>query len=75
MPVRNISSREDLSDIYEKVMNEQRLGYEDGMRLFESHEILTIGYLANIVRERINKNYTFYVINRHINYTNICKNR
>jgi len=76
MPVRNASSREDLlSDIYEKVINKQRLGYEDGMRLFESQEILTIGYLANIVRERINKNHAYYVINRHINYTNICKNR
>ncbi|MDR4498311.1 MAG: aminofutalosine synthase MqnE [Candidatus Scalindua sp.] len=75
MPVRNTSSREDLSDIYEKVMDKQRLGYEDGMRLFESHEIHTIGYLANIVRERINKNNVYYVINRHINYTNICKNR
>ncbi len=64
----------DLSHIYEKVMNKQRLEFEDGLRLFASQDILTIGYLANIVRERLNNNYAFYVINRHINYTNICKN-
>ncbi len=64
----------DLSDIHEKIMDRQRLEYEDGLRLFASGEILTIGYLANIVRERLNKNIAYYVKNRHINYTNICKN-
>jgi aminodeoxyfutalosine synthase len=64
----------ELYDIQEKVLDGQRLGYEDGIKLFESDEILTIGRLANIVRERKNKNNTYYIINRHINYSNICKN-
>ncbi|GJQ60647.1 MAG: aminofutalosine synthase MqnE [Candidatus Scalindua sp. AMX11] len=74
MPLTTSSTDTDLSDIHEKVMDKQRLTYEDGLRLFASQEILTIGYLANIVRERLNKHYAYYVINRHINYTNICKN-
>ncbi|MDR4505937.1 MAG: aminofutalosine synthase MqnE [Candidatus Scalindua sp.] len=74
MPLTKIPTSTDLSDIYEKIMDKKRLEYEDGLRLFASEEILTIGYLANIVRERLNKNYAYYVINRHINYTNICKN-
>ena len=65
----------DLSDIEEKVIKGQRLNFEDGIRLFESPDILTIGRLANIVRERINKNRVYYIINRHINYSNICKNK
>ena len=65
----------DLGDIREKVVDGHRLDYEDGIRLFESSDILMIGSLANIVRERINKNRAYYIINRHINYTNICKNR
>ncbi|MFQ5713083.1 MAG: aminofutalosine synthase MqnE [Candidatus Scalinduaceae bacterium] len=65
----------ELFNIQEKVLNGQRLGYEDGIKLFESDEILTIGRLANIVRERKNKNNAYYIINRHINYSNICKNR
>ena len=64
-----------LSDIREKVVDDHRLDYEDGIRLFESSDILAIGNLANMVRERINKNKAYYIINRHINYTNICKNR
>ena len=62
-------------DIREKVIDGHRLDYEDGIRLFESSDILTIGNLANIIRERINKNIAYYIINRHINYTNICINR
>ena len=65
----------DLSDIEEKVIKSHRLSFEDGIRLFESPDILTIGRLANIVRERINKNIVYYIINRHINYSNICKNK
>ena len=65
----------DLGDIREKVIDGHRLDYEDGIRLFKSSDILAIGNLANIVRERINKNRGYYIINRHINYTNICKNR
>ncbi|MFQ5963640.1 MAG: aminofutalosine synthase MqnE [Candidatus Scalinduaceae bacterium] len=64
-----------LCDIYEKVMGGKRLDYEDGIKLFESTEILDLGNLANIIRERKNKNNGYYIINRHINYTNICKNR
>ncbi len=67
--------RTDLRDIEEKVVNEHRLNFEDGLRLFESPDILTIGRLANIVRERINENRVYYIINRHINYSNICKNK
>ena len=65
----------DLSDICEKVVDGHRLDYKDGIRLFESSDILAIGYLANMVRKRINKNRAYYIVNRHINYTNICKNR
>lgn len=64
----------DLYDIYEKISDMQRLSFEDGIRLFESNDLHTIAYLANILRERKNQNNTYYIINRHINYSNICKN-
>jgi len=65
----------DLNGIQQKVEDGHRLDREDGIRLFESDDILTIGRMANIIRERINNNKAYYIINRHINYTNICKNR
>jgi aminodeoxyfutalosine synthase len=60
------------SEIREKVLSQQRLEFEDGLFLFESHDIAKIGQLADIVRKRLNGNHAYYVYNQHINYTNIC---
>jgi len=61
-----------LSQIAEKVTNQQRLSFEDGMALFENDDLPAIGALANQVRERINGDLTYYNVNRHMNYTNVC---
>ena len=61
-----------LIPIHEKVMAEARLSFEDGVTLFQSLDLLGIGYLANIVRERKNGNIGYYNLNQHIDYTNVC---
>jgi aminodeoxyfutalosine synthase len=66
--------RSELADIYEKVLAGQRLSREDGLRLSASHDLLTIGFLANLVRERLHGKTTYWVYNQHINYSNICTN-
>lgn len=63
-----------LADILEKVSNSVRLTLEDGKRLYECPDITALGALASMVRHRLHGNKTYYVINRHINYTNICVN-
>jgi aminodeoxyfutalosine synthase len=63
-----------LTDIKCKVDAGERLTLEDGIRLFECPEPLAVGALANSVRKKLHGNKAFYVINRHINYTNICVN-
>ena len=60
--------------IENKVINQERLSFDDGVSLFNSHDLLGLGYLANIVRERKNGQLTYFINNRHINHTNICKN-
>jgi aminodeoxyfutalosine synthase len=64
-----------LKKIEEKVNNNQRLSFEDGVSLFKSPDLLTIGCFANIVRERKNGDKAYFISNRHINHTNICVNR
>jgi aminodeoxyfutalosine synthase len=61
-----------LDDIKEKVTNRERLTFEDGMKLFECRDFLSVGALANEVRERLNGDLTYYNVNRHMNYTNVC---
>ncbi|HZT42806.1 MAG TPA: aminofutalosine synthase MqnE [Chthonomonadaceae bacterium] len=62
----------DLIDIYEKVQTGERLSYEDAVRLYRTPDLSAVGYLANIVRERMHGDRAYYVRNQHINYTNIC---
>ena len=64
-----------LRSVWEKVESGERLCASDGLALFESDDILETGRLANIVRERKNGDRAYYIVNRHINYSNICVNR
>lgn len=63
-----------LGDILQKVRAAERLTAEDGLRLYQSNDILALGFLANIVRERINGDKAYFIYNQHINYSNICTN-
>lgn len=58
--------------IREKVLRGQRLTHADGVALFRTRDIFTLGALANHVRERLHGRRAFYNVNRHINYTNYC---
>ncbi len=61
-----------LMDIYDKVTEGERLTYADGVRLYQTPDLSAVGYLANLVRERMHGDKAYYVRNQHINYTNIC---
>ena len=58
--------------IREKVEAGARLDYEDGLALFETNDLFSLGEMANLVRERYNGNNAYYNINTHINPTNVC---
>ncbi|OGB93810.1 MAG: aminofutalosine synthase MqnE, partial [candidate division NC10 bacterium RBG_16_65_8] len=64
--------RSGLQDIHDKVRQGARLGFDDGMRLYATSDLTAVGYLANLARERVSGDRTFFVRNLHINYTNIC---
>ncbi|HSW46998.1 MAG TPA: CofH family radical SAM protein [Phycisphaerae bacterium] len=64
--------QDDLADIADKVERGERLGFDDGLRLYRSPDIHAIGKLANRVRERLHGRTTYYNVNRHINYSNYC---
>ena len=68
----SVAAISDIQDIAEKVRDGRRLSQEDGVRLYASPDIHTLGALANEVRERRFGRETFYNVNRHINYTNYC---
>jgi aminodeoxyfutalosine synthase len=61
-----------LLPILEKVKAGERLSAEDGLTMFRSSDLLAVGYMANLVRERLHGNVTFFNVNRHINPTDVC---
>ena len=58
--------------VAEKVVAQERLSVADGIRLYRSPDLLAVGWLANLVRERMHGDVTFFNVNRHINPTNVC---
>ncbi|MBS1828034.1 MAG: aminofutalosine synthase MqnE [Acidobacteria bacterium] len=61
-----------LLPLLDKVRAGARLTFADGVTLYQSPDVLAVGYLANIVRERMNGNVTYFNVNRHINPTDVC---
>jgi aminodeoxyfutalosine synthase len=61
-----------LRPIHEKVVTGQRLNAEEGLALYRSADILAVGWLANLVREKMHGDVTYFNVNRHINPTNVC---
>src|ERR1700689_3883511 len=58
--------------IAEKVERGERLSYDDGLALYRSGDILAVGWMANVVRERMHGDIAYFNVNRHINPTNVC---
>jgi len=62
-----------LSQVLDDVAAGTRLGFDDAVRLLESHDLARIGRAAHAVTQRLHpETYRTYNIDRNINYTNIC---
>jgi aminodeoxyfutalosine synthase len=72
MAMKRLIEGSEVGDIYAKAAEGGRISDADCLRLFESHDLAVIGAMANLVRERKNGNRAYYILNRHINYSNIC---
>ena len=61
-----------LEDIAEKLAAKVRLNLDDGRRLFEAPDLLAVGWLANLERERRHAGRTYYNFNIRLEATNVC---
>ena len=62
----------DLTTIAAKIHEGQRLDYDDGLTLLRSNDIWSIGQMAHYIRQKRHGDRTYYNVNRHLNYSNIC---
>ncbi len=68
----NFSHDAKLNELAFKVETGERLSFDDGVSLFESDDLPALAKLADTVRRRLHGRTTYYNVNRHFNYTNIC---
>jgi aminodeoxyfutalosine synthase len=61
-----------LKAIAEKIIGQQRITPAEGLILFEKGSLPFLGALANLVRERLHGNTTYFNRNFHIEPTNVC---
>ena len=61
-----------LLPILAKVHAGERLTEADGVLLYRTPDILSVGWMANVIRERKHGNVTYFNVNRHINPTDVC---
>ncbi len=62
----------ELRAIAEKVESRERISEADALRLYRSNDLNALGVMASAVRQRKNGNFASYILNRYINYSNIC---
>ncbi len=61
-----------LLPIYDKVAAGERISEADALALYQSRDLHALGAMANLARERKNGNRATYILNRYINYSNVC---
>ncbi len=68
----NSSLDPNLKAIAQKVKNNERITFDEGVYLYEKAELSYLGILANYIREQKHGDRTYFNRNFHIEPTNIC---
>src|SRR5580692_11812593 len=56
----------------EKIINRERIFFDEGLLLFEKAGLPYLGSLANFIRESLHGDKTYFNRNFHIEPTNVC---
>ena len=68
----NAEKDHQLQNIGNKIIQNERLSFDDGVYLFEKASLPYVGALANWKRESLHGNKTYFNKNFHIEPTNVC---
>jgi cyclic dehypoxanthinyl futalosine synthase len=62
-----------MKNIEQKIIAGERIERDEALMLYEKADTLTLGALAHRIKERLHPEKTItYIVDRNINYTNIC---
>lgn len=61
-------------ELLAKAVAGERLSGDEGLRLYYEADLLSLGRAADLVRRRLHpEGYVTFVVDRNVNYTNICE--
>ena len=61
-----------LETIFQKILNGTRLTLEDGIQLYSTNDLISLGKMAHFVQQKKNGDNVYFVVNQKIEPTNIC---
>jgi aminodeoxyfutalosine synthase len=61
-----------LQPLWQKIQRGDRLTWEDGLVLFQTSDIITLGKMAHFVQKQISGDAVYFVLNQKIEPTNVC---
>ena len=67
----NLSDKR-LFPIWDKVQAGERLSSSEGVTLLDTDDLSGVGRMADFAKKRITGDKVYFVLNRHVNPTNIC---
>ena len=70
--IETVCTDKNLLPILDKVGNEKRLTFEDGLTIMETPDLHSVGMMADYVKRKKNGDKVYFVVNRHVNPSNIC---
>ncbi len=70
--VEKMCTDKNLLPILDKVGNEKRLSFEDGLAIMATPDLHSVGMMADYVKRKLNGDKVYFVVNRHVNPSNIC---
>ena len=68
-----LTDRSGLAEFRPKIERGERLSFDDGVALYATKDIDALGELADFANRRVHGLRVGYNVNRHINYSNLCK--
>jgi len=70
--IQDLISKSDVSDILDNALDGQSPTLNECIRLIRSEDVYAIGFVGNILRQRLYGNTVTFVNNIILNYTNVC---
>src|SRR3989337_4194801 len=73
--IQKFSDDEGTKEILSRALNDEMLGLKDGVELLKSPALNLLGAAADLLREKSAGDLVTFVVDRNINYTNICSSK